>query len=92
MAEYVYPAVFHSHSDGSFTILYPDLEGCISEGKNLGNALYMAQSALEQWLSYLEDSGENIPPASSLGEVPVSPGEFANLVRAVTGAPQVQYG
>lgn len=92
MAEYVYPAVFHPNSDGSFTILYPDLEGCISEGKSLGNALYMAQSALEQWLSYMEESGEAVPPASGRGDVPVSPGEFVNLIRADVGAPKVRYG
>ena len=37
MAEYVYPAIFHSNDDGTFTITYPDLPGCISEGKSLGN-------------------------------------------------------
>ena len=51
--EYVYPAIFHANNDGSFTITYPDLPACISEGKSLGNALYMAQSALTQWIEYL---------------------------------------
>ena len=46
MAEYVYPAIFHQNKDGSFTITYPDLPGCISEGKSLGNAMYMAQTCL----------------------------------------------
>lgn len=50
MAEYVYPAIFHSNDDGSFTIIFPDLDGCISEGKSLGNAMYMAQAALTQWM------------------------------------------
>lgn len=35
MAEYVYPAIFHSNDDGSFTITFPDLDGCISEGKEI---------------------------------------------------------
>ncbi|MDR2089390.1 MAG: type II toxin-antitoxin system HicB family antitoxin, partial [Clostridiales Family XIII bacterium] len=51
--EYVYPAKFHANSDGSYTITYPDLPGCISEGKSVGNAVYMAQSALFQWIDYL---------------------------------------
>lgn len=50
MAEYVYPAIFHRNEDDSFSITYPDLPGCISEGKSLGNAMYMAQSALTQWI------------------------------------------
>lgn len=48
MMEYTYPAIFHSNDDGSYTVTYPDLPGCISEGKNLGNAMYMAQTALTQ--------------------------------------------
>ena len=55
MAEHVYPAIFHPNEDGSFSITFPDLPGCISEGKSLGNAMHMAQSALTQWIEYLVD-------------------------------------
>jgi len=41
--------------DGSYTVTYPDLPGCTSEGKSLENALYMAQDALCVWLGYLLD-------------------------------------
>ena len=47
-SEYIYPAVFHlNRDDGSYTITFPDLPGCISEGKSLGNAITMAASALK---------------------------------------------
>ncbi|WP_300767003.1 type II toxin-antitoxin system HicB family antitoxin [uncultured Acetatifactor sp.] len=82
MAEYVYPAVFHPNDDGSFTITYPDLPGCISEGKSLGNAMYMAQSALTQWIEYLTDKKQDVPMASGLGSLETEPGEFVNLIRA----------
>lgn len=82
MAEYVYPAVFSSNEDGSFTITYPDLPGCITEGKSLGNAMYMAQTALTQWVEYLMDKKQEIPLASSLNDLETEPGEFVNLVRA----------
>ena len=82
MAEYVYPAIFHPNEDGSFTITYPDLPGCISEGKSLGNAMYMAQSALTQWIEYLTDKKQDVPVASALGCLETAPGEFINLVRA----------
>ncbi len=52
MSEYVFPARFHPNEDGSFTVVFPDLPGCISEGKSLENAMHMAQSALAQWLEY----------------------------------------
>lgn len=82
MAEYVYPAIFHSNDDGTFTITYPDLPGCISEGKSLGNAMYMAQSALTQWIEYLSDKKQDIPLASRLDSLHAEPGEFINLIRA----------
>lgn len=82
MAEYVYPALFHANEDGSFTITYPDLLGCISEGKSLANAIYMAQSALTEWIEYLTDKKENIPPASTFESIEVSEDEFVNLIRA----------
>ncbi|MBQ6208137.1 MAG: type II toxin-antitoxin system HicB family antitoxin [Oscillospiraceae bacterium] len=82
MTEYVYPAVFHPNADGSYTILYPDLPGCISEGKSMGNALYMAQAALTQWLGYLTDKSEAIPAASAPQDVATDEGEFVNLIRA----------
>ena len=82
MAEYVYPAIFHPNEDGSFTITYPDLPGCISEGKSLGNAMYMAQAALTQWVEYLTDKNEVVPVASDLTDVSTDSGEFVNLIRA----------
>lgn len=82
MIEYVYPAIFHPNEDGSFTITYPDLPGCISEGKTLGNAMYMAQSALSQWIKYLTDKKQVIPSASQLRDVSTDEGEFVNFIRA----------
>lgn len=83
MAEYVYPAVFHPNSDGTFTITYPDLPGCVSEGKSLENALYMAQDALTQWISTAAENGISFSPASTIGTVARGDDEFVSLIRAV---------
>jgi predicted RNase H-like HicB family nuclease len=80
--EYVYPAIFHKNGNGSYTIIYPDLPGCITEGKNLKNAFFMAQSLLKQWLVYLKDKRMEIPSASAWEDVKVSEGEFVNLISA----------
>jgi predicted RNase H-like HicB family nuclease len=79
--EYVYPAVFHANEDGSHTITYPDLPGCVTEGKSLGNALFMAQSALSQWIEYLADKKLEIPGASLTGDIGLAHGEFINFIR-----------
>jgi predicted RNase H-like HicB family nuclease len=80
--EYVYPAVFHLNNDGTLTVTYPDLSGCVSEGKSLGNALYMAQSALAQWIEYLADKKQKIPKATAYADIKTAEGEFVNLIRA----------
>ena len=79
--DYVYPAVFHGNDDGSYTITYPDLPGCVSEGKSLENALYMAQAALTQWIEYLGEKNQVIPEASKIGGIQATDGDFVNLVR-----------
>ena len=56
--DYVYAAVFEPNEDGTYSITYPDLPGCISEGKDLADALRMAESALSQMIEYLKDSGQ----------------------------------
>ena len=80
--EYIYPAIFHANDDSSYTITYPDLPGCISEGKTLVNAVYMAQSALSQWIEYLIDNNQALPHATDIRSVTVNNGEFVNLVCA----------
>jgi predicted RNase H-like HicB family nuclease len=78
----VYPAIFHKNEDRSYTIVYPDLPGCISEGKGLGNALYMAQSALAQWINYLIDKNQEIPSALSAQAIKTFNGDFMNFICA----------
>ena len=83
MNTFVYPALFHrNEDDGSYTITYPDLPGCISEGKSLENALYMAQDALSQWLECTLEVGQEIPAASRVESIAHKQGEFVNLIRA----------
>lgn len=83
MNTFVYPALFHyNENDGSYTITYPDLPGCVSEGKSLENALYMAQDALKQWLECTLEVGQEIPAASRVEDIAHEQGEFVNLIRA----------
>ncbi|MBR1497317.1 MAG: type II toxin-antitoxin system HicB family antitoxin [Oscillospiraceae bacterium] len=81
MAKYVYPAVFHPNSDGSITVTFPDLPGCISEGKNLENALYMAQDALTQWIMCAAENDIPVSEASVPGTVTYAEGEFVSMIR-----------
>ena len=79
MAKYVYPAIFHPNADdGSITVTVPDLPGCITEGKDLADAIFMAEDAVSMWLWYTEDHHEPIP-APTQPPVVTAP-EFVNYV------------
>jgi predicted RNase H-like HicB family nuclease len=78
--EFVYPAIIHKNDDESYTITYPDLPGCISEGKSLENAMYMAQRALYQWLGYMNDNNQEMPLASPVSDIKIDENEFVNFI------------
>lgn len=80
--EYIYPAVFEQNDDNSYTIFFPDLPGCITEGKSLGNAMHMSQNALTQWIEYLLDEKETIPGPSNIKAHKLSGSQLVTLVRA----------
>ncbi len=85
MAQYVYPAVFHPDAEeGGFFVSFPDLPGCMTEGNDMGEALFMAQDAMEMWLAHAEDTGQPIPAPGPAPQVEVP--EFVNFVRADTYA------
>lgn len=83
MPKYVYPAIFHPNADdGSITVKVPDLPGCITEGKDLADAIFMAGDAMSMWLWVQEDYNVQIPAPTQPPEV-TSP-EFVNYVYADT--------
>lgn len=78
----VYPACFYPDEDGSFTVIVPDLKGCVTEGKDFAEALEMAIDAASGWvLSSLED-GEEVPKASNQKDIRADEYEngFVNLI------------
>ena len=78
--EYAYPAIFHKNEDTTYTITFPDLPGCISEGKSIANAIFMSQAALTQWIEYLNDKKMQLPAPSQLASIHAEDDEFVNFV------------
>ena len=46
MAKYVYPALFERDEDGQYSVSFPDLNGAFTCGRNLTEAMYMAEDCL----------------------------------------------
>ena len=77
----VYPAIFTPClSSSGFTVIIPDLPGCVTEGTSLLEAIEMGQDAASGWiLDELED-GHNCPPASTIHDIPCPEDSFLNLL------------
>ena len=46
MAKHAYPAIFKPEEDGTYSIDFPDLEGCYTCGDSIEDGLEMAEDAL----------------------------------------------
>lgn len=82
--KYVYPAIFTSLPSGEYDVRIPDLPGCITCGKDLAEAIEMAQDAASMWLADAEDNEEAIPSPSE--NLTVDSPKFINYVVADTDA------
>ncbi len=77
----IYPAIFTPclEKEG-YTVVVPDLPGCVSEGNSLQNAIDMGTDAACGWvLDELED-GNSIPPSSSATDFHPDEESFVSLL------------
>lgn len=90
----VYPAIFtlfEDEADG-YTVEFPDLPGCVTEGYDMAEAVFMAEDAASGWvLTELED-GKPVPKATAIHEVATKEGQFVSLIALDMDAYAAKYG
>ena len=84
MAKYVYPAIFSPSEDSGFTVSFPDVSGCYTEGDTLAEAIEQAKDALCLMLYDLEEREESIPVPTSINDVVTESGDIVSLVACDT--------
>ncbi|OPZ96288.1 MAG: Antitoxin HicB [Bacteroidetes bacterium ADurb.Bin408] len=72
----IYPACFYPCEEGGYTVVFPDLPGCVTEGDTLSEAVDMAIDAASGWLLNAVEKNEPIPLASDIKNV--VPDEYEN--------------
>lgn len=90
----IYPAVFKPFSDqsGGYVVEFPALPGCVTEGKDLEQAIEMGIDAASGWiLGELEDGGQ-IPSASSYSEISIKSGHMVNMLLLDIDSYEEKYG
>lgn len=69
MERYMFAAVFQPDDTQGYTVTFPDLPGCITEGDDFEEAARNAKEALELHLYGMEEEGMTIPkPTSNFNE------------------------
>ena len=84
MTRYAFPAVFTPEEEGGYSVYFPDIEGCYTQGDDMAEALYMAEDALSLMLYEYESQGKPIPEPSALGDLKTSDTNIVNFVFADT--------
>ena len=80
MKKLIYPAIFHKAEVGGYSVTFPDLPGCNTEGNDLAEALYMAQDALGLYLYSLRQDKMPLPQSMQPEALILDKDSFVTLV------------
>lgn len=95
MKKLLYPACFYPcEEQEGYTVVVPDLPGCVTQGGSLIDAIGMAVDAASGWILDEMEDGNPIPPASNVEDVQADerPGGFVNLIVLDMDAYAEKYG
>ncbi len=84
MANYIYPAIFTKEENGAYSIIFPDIKGCITSGENLKEGYHMANDALCLMLYELEEESGDIPEPSDPVSLVLPENSFITLISCDT--------
>lgn len=78
----IYPAIFYpfESGNGGYTVEFPDLKGCVTEGRTLQEAYEMAEDAASGWILDELEQGNKVPAASAYEDVHPEQGGQVNIV------------
>jgi len=90
----VYPAIFTPYEDetGGYAVEFPDLPGCVTDGDDMAEALFMAEDAASGWVLLELEEGNKAPAATPYKDVDTEPGQIVSLVALDMDAYAAKYG
>ena len=75
-----YPAVFTPEDEGGYSVAFPDLDGCFTQGETIEDAYKMAFDALGLAIDFLESEKRTIPSPSTPNEIKLNENEFVVII------------
>ncbi|MCM1023832.1 MAG: type II toxin-antitoxin system HicB family antitoxin [Prevotella sp.] len=80
MAKYSYPAVFTEEEVGGYSVSFPDIESCFTQGEDMTDAMEMAADALCLILYDMEKNNREIPPPTDIKAIKTAENEIVSYV------------
>lgn len=81
--KYAYPAVFTPEC-GGYTVNFPDVPSCYTEGDTLAEAIENAADVLCLRLYDMEEAGDRISPPSAINDIKTDDNAFVSVVACDT--------
>ena len=78
--ELVYGALFEECEEGGYSVSFPDLPGCFTEGDTLSEAISMAKEAACGWIFGEIERGKEIPIATPREKLSDPDDGFINML------------
>ena len=76
-----YPAIFTQEGKG-FWVRFPDLDGCLTQGKTMKHAIEMAQEAMDGYYSSIFERKIAIPQPSDFNNIKLENGEKLVIIHS----------
>lgn len=76
----IYGAIFENCEEGGYSVFFPDLPGCFTEGDDLAEALEMAEEAACGWLLGEIKEGRKLPKATPRENIEEVEDGFINML------------
>ena len=81
MQKLCYPAIFTPCEElEGYTVEFPDLSGCITEGKDMIHAIEMAQDVANGWILLELEDGNQLPLPSPISSITITGDSFVNMI------------
>lgn len=89
----VYPACFYPcEGKNGYTVVIPDLPGCVTEGDTLADAILMGTDAASGWLLDELEDGHELPSPSDIKDIRPDADGIVNLLVLDMDAYAEKYG
>lgn len=76
-----YPAVFQIEEEGGYSVFFPDIQGCNTQGETVEEAYDMAFDALGLTLTYLKENNLDIPQPSKPQDILLDDKQFVVVIQ-----------